>query len=137
MGIVTHGYIHKSHQSRWTGIKFMRNTVRAFVKYSLSAIAVVVTQKAAATGQAWIATPKSQITMVDNLWQQDQMQVQLASAPLDNGCGSPGNYVTSASDPANHMIQSMLLTAYISGKPVVLILEGCSGSSNVIIQIQM
>ena len=76
------------------------------------------------------------IVSASNVWNADSLQVTLNTSAVDNGCGGVGSYGTDPSQPSNHLLQSMLLSAYIAGKPVTLVLYGCMGSTNTIIQVR-
>ncbi|MEA1672309.1 hypothetical protein [Nitrospirillum sp. BR 11163] len=50
----------------------------------------------------------------------------VTTAPLvDLGCGLPDGYLTNPNDPGSTLYQSTLLSAYLAGRQVQLILNGC------------
>lgn len=75
--------------------------------------------------------------MIANTWYEDQLEVIMPFAPVDNGCGNPGSYVVNPAAASNELIKTLLISAYMAGKPVTLLLLGCTGTANVIVQVQM
>lgn len=77
---------------------------------------------------AAVETPTGKITGYYTGWNQDRVRVTIEGADYtEGGCNLKNGYVTAASENPGHATHvSALLAAYIAGKPVRLVIEGCN-----------
>ncbi len=76
------------------------------------------------------------ITKVWTEWGANSMAVTTAAPVVGSGCVLiPGNYVTDPTNANNQMIQAMLLSAYMAGKNVSLVIDGCRGDNSIILSV--
>src|SRR2546427_12933983 len=64
------------------------------------------------------------ITSYNTGWSSDQVRVT-TTAPFSNpsSCTTPDGYVTNPADPGNHAHQAALLSAFLAGKTVQLVIQ--------------
>jgi len=72
----------------------------------------------------------TEAALIDHLsggWVDAQLRVTLANVPLSNpdSCPAADGYITSPADPGSELFNSMLLSAYLSSRRVVLTIAGC------------
>ena len=58
-------------------------------------------------------------------WSVDAAKVTTTAPFVGLGCGGTDGYYTNPTDSGNHAHQSALMSAYLSGHPVVLYISGC------------
>lgn len=77
------------------------------------------------------------ITKVWNEWGANSMAVTTTAPVVGNGCVHTSNYVTDPTNANNQMIQPMLLSAYMAGKNISLVIDGCRGNDSIIISVMI
>ena len=72
-------------------------------------------------------SPKGVITGYYTGWGSDTVRVTIQGASYNEGnCATPDGYVTAKSDNSGYTTHaSALLAAYMSGKPVTIVVNGC------------
>jgi hypothetical protein len=72
-----------------------------------------------------VATDIGTITRYTAGWGDDQVLVSTTAPAVANGCNDSDGYITNPNTPGNHAFQAALLAAFLSGKHVQLVLQGC------------
>jgi len=88
-----------------------------------------------ANAQSYVAS--GTVTTYQTGWSLDAVKVQTTAPFVDLGCGLTDGYYTSPNDPGNHAHQAALLSAFMAGRPVTLVISGCYGSRPQIIGVNL
>lgn len=91
-----------------------------FYRYVISLIVALVAVLQTASAQ--VSTPMAHITAVYQNWDTDQLLVLTDGSPFVNpaGCPATDSYSVSVSSPdVTHLQESMLMTAFANGNPVI------------------
>ena len=85
---------------------------------------------------ATVFTGAGTITQMGNIYENNGLAITTSATYVANGCGGWANqYVTDSGDPANQVEQALLVSAFLSGKQVILALNGCNVSGAPIIRV--
>ena len=106
--------------------------MRYFYKFLL-----VLTLMAPGQVNAASIVTSGKITKVWTEWGANSMAVTTTAPVVGNGCVHTGNYVTDPTNANNQMIQAMLLSAYMAGKNLSLVIDGCRGNDSIIISVMI
>ena len=95
-----------------------------FIGVSIAVIALTASLSTKTHAQSVVSW--GTITSYNTGWLADSIRVT-TTAPTTNpqNCPTLDGYVTSPSDPGNRASQAALLTAFVSGKSVSLVISGC------------
>jgi hypothetical protein len=75
------------------------------------------------------STQQGTITFYGVGWSANTVRVQTTAPPMNPGsCTGTDGYMTNPSDSGNQAYQAALLSAFLAGKNVVLILQGCTSN---------
>lgn len=90
-------------------------------------VALLALAPLSAYGQSPASAGYLPIADLWNNWNSDSIAVTPPATPINLGsCGVGSPYVTAPGNSGNHLMKSLLTSAYLAGRKVSLVISGCS-----------